>query len=80
MTSCIIQLTLGIFCWPKLAFFMEACSLEERNMLSNLVDENYAIILFLMLIGTWAQHGIFMYSNNTQRLSMDLPNVGYAFG
>jgi hypothetical protein len=59
---------------------MEACSLEERNMLSNLVDENYAIILFLMLIGTWAQHGIFMYSNNTQRLSMDLPNVGYAFG
>ncbi len=49
-------------------------------MLSYLVDENYAIILFLMLIGTCAWHGIFMYSNNSQRLSMDLPNVGYAFG
>jgi hypothetical protein len=59
---------------------MEAWFLEERNMLSYLVDENYAIILFLMLIGTCAQHGIFMYSNNSQRLSMDLPNVGYLLG
>ncbi len=49
-------------------------------MLSYFVDENYAIILFLMLIATCAQHNIFMYSNNMQRLSMDVPNVGYAFG
>jgi len=49
-------------------------------MLSYLVDENYAIILFLMLIATCAQHGIFMYLNNTSRLSIDVPNVGYAFG
>ncbi len=33
-----------------------------------------------MLIATCAQHGIFMYPNNTQRLSNDVPNVGYAFG
>jgi hypothetical protein len=33
---------------------MEAWFLEERNMLSYLVDENYVIILFLMLIGTCA--------------------------
>ncbi len=46
MTSCIIQLTLKIFCWPRLPFFMYAWSLEERNMLSYLVDENYAIIIF----------------------------------
>jgi len=59
---------------------MQASSLEERNMLSYLVDENYAIILFLMLIATCVQHGIFMYSNNTKRLSIDVPNVGYAFG
>jgi hypothetical protein len=49
-------------------------------MLSYFVDENYAIILFLMLIATCAQHGICMYSNNMQRLSIDVPNVGYAFG
>jgi hypothetical protein len=49
-------------------------------MLSYLVDENYAIIIFLMLIATCAQHGIFMYSNNTQRLFVDVPNVAYAFG
>jgi len=49
-------------------------------MLSYLVDENYAIILFLMLIATCAQHDIFIYSNNTQRLSIDVPNVGYVFG
>jgi hypothetical protein len=48
-------------------------------MLSYLVNENYAIY-FLMLIATCVQHGIFMYSNNTQRLSIDVPNVGYAFG
>jgi hypothetical protein len=49
-------------------------------MLSYLIDENYEIISFLMLIATCAQHGIFMYSNNTQRLSIDVLNVGYAFG
>ncbi len=49
-------------------------------MLSYLVDENHAIILFLMLIATCVQHGIFMYSNNTQRLSIDVPSIGYAFG
>jgi hypothetical protein len=49
-------------------------------MLSYLVDENYAIINFLMLIATCAQHNIFMDSNNTQRLSVDVPNVAYAFG
>ncbi len=49
-------------------------------MFSYLVDENYAIILFLMLIATCAQYGIYMYSNNTQRLSTDVSNVGYAFG
>jgi hypothetical protein len=80
MTSCIIQLTLEIFCWPELPFFIKAWSLEERNMLSHLVEENYAINFFFMLIATCAQHGIFMYSNNTQRLSIDVPNVGYTFG
>ncbi len=49
-------------------------------MLSYLVDENYAINYFLMLIATCVQHGIFMYSNNTKRLSIDVPNVGYSFG
>jgi hypothetical protein len=49
-------------------------------MLSHLVDENNPIILFLMLIATCAQHGIFLYSNNTQRLSIDVLSVGYAFG
>ncbi len=49
-------------------------------MLSYLVDENYAIILFLMLMATCVQHSISMYSNNTQRLSSDVPNVGYVFG
>ncbi len=53
--------------------------MEEGNKLSYLVDD-YAIILFLMLIGILAQHGIFVYSNNTQRLSIDVPNVGYVFG
>jgi hypothetical protein len=33
-----------------------------------------------MLIATCAQHGISMYSNNNQRLSINVPNVGYAFG
>jgi hypothetical protein len=59
---------------------MYAWSLEERNMLSYLVDENYAIIIFLTSIATCVQHDIFMYSNNTKRLSVDVPNVGYAFG
>jgi hypothetical protein len=49
-------------------------------MLSYLVDENNAIILFLMLIATCVEHGIFMYPINTQRLSNNVPNVGYAFG
>jgi len=49
-------------------------------MLSYLVDENYAIIFFLMLIATCVQHGVLCIQKNTHKLSIDVPNVGYPFG